>query len=161
MTTKDIAQATGKPVRTIQDWVKSISAKSASINAKSALSSPAKPADYDLAEVCQIIEEGMGPEAANVYRSNAVYAEMKEQAVIEDWRRIRELRLSVKDKSLEPWQYQIMIGAPTMENALAPEPKQLEAPLPRLTKQGFAAEMKAQKAEAVKRETNRKSRDLF
>ena len=40
MTTREIADAVGKPIRTVQDWVKELSAKSALISAKSASSSP-------------------------------------------------------------------------------------------------------------------------
>lgn len=76
MTAKQIAAYLGRPERTAQDWVKALGAKSASIGAKLASSSPMKPADYDLAETCLIIEEGMGKDVADVYRTNAVHAEL-------------------------------------------------------------------------------------
>lgn len=80
MMTKEIAAAIGKPVRTVQDWIKNLSAKSASVSAKSASSSPMNPARYTLAEVCQIIEEGMGADVANTFRTNAATAEMTKPA---------------------------------------------------------------------------------
>ena len=79
MTTKEIAESVGKPERTVRDWVKSLAAKSAVIEAKLAASSPMKPADYNLAETCQIIEEGLGKAAADVYRTNAANAELAKQ----------------------------------------------------------------------------------
>jgi hypothetical protein len=95
MTTQEIAEAAGKPVRTVQDWVKSLSAKSALIGAKSALSSPMNPADYTLAEVCDIIEEGMGKAAADVYRTNAAVAEMNRKPAQYSAAYIREIRLTL------------------------------------------------------------------
>lgn len=76
MTTKQIAEYLGKPERTVRDWVKALAAKSAVVAAKLAASSPANPADYNLSETCLIIEEGMGKDVADVYRTNAVNAEM-------------------------------------------------------------------------------------
>jgi transposase len=96
MTTKQIAEAVGKPVRTVQDWVKELGAKSALISAKSASSSPMYPTDYTLSEVCQIIEEGMGKAAADVYRTNAVNAEMVKPAKTKHSAAyIREVRLTL------------------------------------------------------------------
>ena len=72
MTAREIAEATGAAERTVHDWIKATSAKSAEISAKIAKArATSKPADYTLDEACQIIETGMGPAAAGVYRANA------------------------------------------------------------------------------------------
>ncbi|MFZ4618874.1 MAG: hypothetical protein ACOYM2_22135, partial [Rectinemataceae bacterium] len=76
MTTKQIAEAVNREVRAVQNWVKAMGAKNASIDAKNASSNSTHPADYDLAETCLIIEEGMGKDVADVYRTNAVNAEL-------------------------------------------------------------------------------------
>ena len=71
MTAREIAAAVGAADKTVRTWVKGAAAKSATIAANLAASSPAHPADYTLDEACQIIETGMGPAAAGVYRANA------------------------------------------------------------------------------------------
>jgi transposase len=71
MTTKQIADAVGKEERTVQRWVKALGDKMSSINDKMSSSSPVNPADYDLEETLAIIEQGMGKNAADVYRLNA------------------------------------------------------------------------------------------
>lgn len=72
MTARDIAAATGAAERTVHRWISDASAKSAEISAKVAQArATSKPADYTLDEACQIIETGMGPAAAGVYRANA------------------------------------------------------------------------------------------
>lgn len=83
MTTKQIAEAVGKPERTVRDWIKRLAAKSAVIAAKSATSSPMSPADYGLDETCAIIEQGMGKNAASLYRENARHS-FETLAVTED-----------------------------------------------------------------------------
>jgi len=72
MTTKEIAEATGKPERTVQRWAKTTGVKMASIGVKLAsVQRSGKPADYDLEETCEIIEHGMGKNAASLFRENA------------------------------------------------------------------------------------------
>lgn len=73
MTTKEIALATGKPERTVYNWVKRYCAKSAEAGAKlaEAQKSGGKPAEWTLDESCQIIEIGLGKNAAALYRENA------------------------------------------------------------------------------------------
>jgi hypothetical protein len=80
MTTKDIAQATGRDERSVQRWAKVASDKMSSIGDKLSSSSSAYPADYSLAETCFIIETGLGKAAADVYRTNAVQAEQMKAA---------------------------------------------------------------------------------
>lgn len=121
MTSKDIAEALGKPLRTVQDWIKATGAKSASIDAKSASSSSTYPADYTLAEVCQIIEEGMGADVANAYRTNAANAQGIKKRIHEalSASTIRELRLSCNAGYLSVMQFQSMIGAPVLPPAVS------------------------------------------
>lgn len=71
MTTKEIAEATGKAEKTVRTWTKKTAAKSATMTAKMAASSSVHPADYDLSETCQIIETGMGKNAADLFRMSA------------------------------------------------------------------------------------------
>jgi type IV secretory pathway VirJ component len=135
MTTKQIAEAVGQTERSVQMWAKKAAEKISSINEKISLSSSRYPADYDINEVCQIIEEGMGKAAADVYRTNAVNAELAGKAKAlpatseSDWRRIRELLRAVDHKALSPVQFQAMIGAP-MERQEAAEPKRTALPAP-------------------------------
>ena len=74
MTARDIAAATGKDERSVQRWAKEAGDKMSSIADKVSAAGHGKPADYTLDEACQIIETGMGPAAAGVYRANAVQA---------------------------------------------------------------------------------------
>ena len=71
MTTKEIANATGKTERTVRNWVTKATKVSSVIEEKSSVSSPMNPADYDLDETCIIIANGLGANAASVYRMNA------------------------------------------------------------------------------------------
>jgi len=72
MNTKEIAKAIGRPVKTVQTWTKLTSAKMASIGDKMASASSVHPADYDLEETLAIIETGMGKNAADIFRTNAM-----------------------------------------------------------------------------------------
>jgi len=72
MTARDIAVATGKTERAVQMWAKKTGESISPIGEKiSSVQKTGKPADYTLDEACQIIETGMGPAAAGVYRANA------------------------------------------------------------------------------------------
>ena len=75
MTTKQIAEATGRGERTVRRWVEKVSAgddvMAAYMAAKLAASTSAHPADYNLAETLAIITFGMGQKAAEIYRINA------------------------------------------------------------------------------------------
>jgi hypothetical protein len=57
MTTKQIAEAVGKPERTVKGWATKAGAKLASAG-------HGKAADWDLDEACLIIEFGLGKNAA-------------------------------------------------------------------------------------------------
>lgn len=71
MTTKHIADATGKTERTVRNWVTKAAKVSSVIEEKSSVSSPMNPADYNLDETCTIIANGLGANAASIYRMNA------------------------------------------------------------------------------------------
>lgn len=71
MTTKEIAEATGKDVSTVQRWIKKMNGKMQSIDGKMQSSNSTNPADFDLTETIAIIENGMGKNAAALYRMSA------------------------------------------------------------------------------------------
>lgn len=164
MTTKQIAESLGKPVRTVQDWVKSLSAKSALISAKSESSSPAYPADYDLNETCQIIEEGMGPDVANTFRTNAVYGAIEKErklvkpkysaAMIREARIIYGIeyakRLMAENEGL-PYQAK-------HEPVALPAPEQLPE---HIAKQVYAVALSAMKKAMAQEATEKKNGKLF
>lgn len=123
MTTKQIADAAGKPEQTVRNWIRSLASKSDAIKSKLDASSPMNPADYTLAEVCQIIEEGMGKAAADVYRTNAAHAEMqKPQKTKYSAAYIREVRLSLGKEAAA----RLLAGEPEH----IPATKQLALPVP-------------------------------
>lgn len=96
MTTKQIAEAVGKTEGAVRTWIRSMASKYDAIALKNDASTSTHPADYTLAETCQIIEEGMGAAAADVYRTNAVHAEMdKPQKTRYSAAYIREVRFSL------------------------------------------------------------------
>lgn len=73
MTTKGIAEFLGKPESTVRRWANKASLKmpSASLKLIEAQKSGGKPAEWDEDETCQIIEIGLGKNAADLYRMNA------------------------------------------------------------------------------------------
>lgn len=72
MTAREIAAAVGKDYATVSRWVQATSRKMQEVSRKvQEARATSKPADYTLDEACQIIETGMGPAAAGVYRANA------------------------------------------------------------------------------------------
>lgn len=75
MTTKEIAEATGKGERTVRRWAEKVSTgtdvMAAKMAAKLAASTSAHPADYNFGETLAIITFGMGQKAAEIYRINA------------------------------------------------------------------------------------------
>jgi hypothetical protein len=82
MTTKEIAQAVGKDERSVQRWIAKILQRQnddvdrqndavKSIRLKAGNKDPHHPADYTLEETIAIIEEGMGSDAAGIFRDNA------------------------------------------------------------------------------------------
>jgi len=77
MTVKEIALAVGKDASTVARWVQVVSCKMQEVSCKmQEAKATSKPADYTLNEACQIIEQGMGKDVADVFRANAVNAEM-------------------------------------------------------------------------------------
>jgi hypothetical protein len=71
MTTKEIAEAVGRPEKTVRTWAFKVAAKSAEAAAKLAEATPSKPANWNLDETVAIIEYGMGKNAASLFRENA------------------------------------------------------------------------------------------
>ena len=72
MNVKEIAQAVGKTERTVHNWIEKVSAKIAQVSEKVAQAkATSKPADYTIDETIAIIEQGMGKNAAAIFRENA------------------------------------------------------------------------------------------
>ena len=85
MDTREIANAVGKDERTVRRWVKKVAVKMSAVAVKMSASSPVYPADFDFDETIAIIEEGMGKNAAAIYRANAVKTPpMKTDSVLTD-----------------------------------------------------------------------------
>lgn len=72
MTVRQIADAVGRPEKTVRNWVKRVAIEGSSMAAKLAVSTSTYPADYDLDETCKIITIGLGRNAAGLYRENAL-----------------------------------------------------------------------------------------
>jgi hypothetical protein len=160
MTTKQIAEYTGKPEQTVRNWVRDLASKSDVIKSKLDASSSRYPADYNLAETCQIIAEGMGEDVAAVYRTNAVNAEMAKNSSsgkLPAGIQLKELRLIYGPEEAGRRLDAIMgytrspLGLPApMANGLG-----------RISKAAYAVEMKERaKAEALKTD-KRLNGDLF
>lgn len=72
MTVKEIAEAVGKTDRAVRGWAKKVSEKNSKVSEKiSKARATSQPADYTFDETCAIIEQGMGKNAAGVYRAAA------------------------------------------------------------------------------------------
>jgi len=159
MTVKEIAQATGKDAATISRWVEKVSCKVQEVSCKvQEAKKTKKPADYTLAETCLIIEEGLGKAAADVYRTNAANAELKEQRIKYRAAYIREIRLTLGKEA-----------AATLLSGVVPVPA--KSPVQQITdgrerlpehiaRQVYAVAAKAWEKEQSKRES-RKSPNLF
>ena len=72
MTVKEIADAVGKNPATVARWVEKVSRKMQEVSRKvQEAKATSVAADYDLDETCAIIQEGMGANAAGIFRANA------------------------------------------------------------------------------------------
>lgn len=167
MNVKEIAQSTGKEVRAIQNWIKQICAKNAQVFAKNAQAfATKKPAEYTLDEVCQIIEEGMGQDVANVFRTNAVHAEVRTQS-----KPSLKLPSATQMKVLEN-----LYGAEGARNRIdfamgykeEPQIKNGQLAISNtitntaiLSKSAYAVQKKEEEKQRVKQETDRLSNELF
>jgi hypothetical protein len=144
MTTKQIAEATGKAGKTVRTWISILAADSATIAAKLAASSPMKPAEYDMRETCQIIEEGMGKAAADVYRTNAANAEVTKvtrnatNGKLPAGVQIRAM-MNLYGSEEARKRIDFVLGYKTQS---APKPEQLALPASRLSKAAYAVEQK-------------------
>jgi transposase len=72
MTTKQIAEAIGRPEKTVRTWAARAAAISAASTAKMAEGTPGKPVDWNLDETVEIIAVGLGRNAALIWRENAL-----------------------------------------------------------------------------------------
>ena len=81
MTTKQLAETLGKPEKTVRTWAAKASAKTAEASAKlaEAQRSGGTPADWTLDETLDIIEQGMGKNAADIFRMNAIQSAQRER----------------------------------------------------------------------------------
>ncbi len=97
MTVKEIAGVTGKDAATVSRWIEKVSCKMQEVSCKvQEAKRTKKPADYTLAETCSIIEAGMGKQAADVYRANAIHSETEKKKVVRySAAYIREVRLTL------------------------------------------------------------------
>jgi hypothetical protein len=136
MTIKEIAQAVGKDERTIQRWIEKVlhtqnvdvdrqnvdvdrqNVDVESIRLKAGSRDPHHPADYTLNETLIIIEAGIGPEAAGVFRANA---QQKAPGTLASAPVLRELRLALKAGAISAAQYRKAAGIPEAEAAETPE----------------------------------------
>ena len=91
MTTREIAKATGKEERTVRRWVNKVAVRMSAVAVKMSASSPAHPADYDLEETIAIIEEGMGKNAAAIYRENAAKSTISSVLTDRDYQMIAQI----------------------------------------------------------------------
>lgn len=130
MTTKQIAEAVGQTDRSVRNWIAALAEKSSVIAEKLAASSSRYPADYTLDESCQIIEQGLGQAAADVYRTNAAMAESRrrETKVTHVTGALaREARLAVQAKILTADDFRRLLGLlpPVAAPAALPEPEEV------------------------------------
>jgi len=117
MTTKQIAEATGKAERTIRTWISISSAEMAVVAAKMSDSTPAHPADFTIDEVLGIIEAGAGKAAAGIFRVNAEKAKAP--------RSVSDSRLDRLESITEKLLLTIGNMIPLIQANQANQPKQL------------------------------------
>jgi MOSC domain-containing protein YiiM len=71
MTTKEIAEATGKTERSARNWANKAGEKNSSVAEKISSAGHGKAADFNQDETLAIIEAGLGKNAAGIFRANA------------------------------------------------------------------------------------------
>jgi hypothetical protein len=71
MTVKEISKTVNKTERSVRNWIEKVAEKSSAMAEKSSASNSTHPADYTLDETIEIIETGLGKNAAAVFRANA------------------------------------------------------------------------------------------
>jgi hypothetical protein len=153
MTTKEIAVAVGKTDRSIQMWAKKVAEKISAVAEKISSSTSTHPATYTQEEVLAIIEEGMGPEAAGVYRANAtqpkaidVKPSLPSGAALREWRLIFGGNAAVALSQYLGIDYEIV---------------PFTANLGRISKPAFAVEMKEREKQRLLIEQKRDQGELF
>jgi hypothetical protein len=70
MTTKEIAETTGKTERSVRNWANKAAAKFSSVGEKISSAGHGKSADFNQEETLAIIEAGLGKNAAGIFRAN-------------------------------------------------------------------------------------------
>jgi transposase-like protein len=118
MTTKEIAQAVGKDERTVRRWVNQASDR------MSEAERTKKPADYTLEETIAVIETGMGPDAAGIFRANAVSSRREPKPLTGAY--LRELNAAYDKSVISRDDWRRMAGLDPMSD---PAGKQLDLPL--------------------------------
>jgi transposase-like protein len=94
MTTKQIAKAVGKDERTIRRWVNQASDRMSSLSDKmSEAERTKKQVDFSQEETLAIIEVGMGPDAAGIYRANVT----RSPAIAVSASLVRECRMAYRE----------------------------------------------------------------
>jgi hypothetical protein len=167
MTTKEIGEAMGKPDQTVRNWIRSLASKSDVVKSKLDASSPAKPVDWTLFEVGEIIREGMGDGAAGAFKVNATYAEMERQAASQPAKASTKLpsgaqinamhRLYGDQEARKRIDYCLGYTSTTPEvTAIA-----IAENIGRLSKQAYAVEMRNREQAENRDRINKLTPDLF
>jgi hypothetical protein len=144
MTIKEIAQAVGKDEDTVQRWIKKVlhtqnadvhtqnadvdrqNVDVESIRLKAGSRDPHHPADYTLNETLIIIEAGIGPEAAGIFKANAMQEEARQKAALlsdrplPDHRLVAALNKSVQIGAITAAQFRADLGNPDAAAAETP-----------------------------------------
>jgi hypothetical protein len=138
MTTKEIAQAVGKNERTIRDWIGQITStaetavtteKSAVVNSihlKAGSKDSRHPADYTLEETLAIIEAGMGPDAAGIFRANATPEAGRGKAKVITAAYLHELTAAYDKSIISRDDWRDLVGLPPLGETVG---KHLSLPL--------------------------------
>jgi transposase-like protein len=129
VTTREIADAVGKAERTVHNWVARVSERNAEVSEKVAQAkSSSVAADYSLDETIEIIETGMGRNAAEIYRQNAVHTGQNARStpvhqsvdVLHVMSKMMEMMVVLTDKvaSIQAPSRQLMLEAPIAHMSL-------------------------------------------
>ena len=167
MTTKQISETMGKPEQTVRNWVRSLASKSDVVKSKLDASSPAKPVDWTLFEVGEIIREGMGDGAAGAFKVNATYAEMERQAASQPAKASTKLPSGAQINAMARL-YGDMEARKRVDFAMGYVPTGTEVAtiaiaenVGRLSRQAYAVEMKNREQAENKERINKMTPELF
>lgn len=166
MTTKQIADAVGKTDRAVRNWVSAFAEKSSAIAAKLSASSPAKPAEYTLDETCQIIAEGMGENAAGIFRANATTKQAAEKPKLPNGKQLEELRLMAEHGVIDKYHVVAILGFRSYETPVSPGAAiailtDLRGNLSKADKAAYAARKVVEERERLKHDDDAKQSRLW